>query len=285
MSDISTKTIVLIAGQPKAGTTSLYDWLAQHPEVGAGKLKEIRFFLDPGYPLQAPDRFNGNNLDAYLRLFRNPERPVLLDASPDYIGCDTPLTLPRVHPQAKAILLFREPLERMISAYRFYSARGILPPATDFDGYVAQQDAEGVGPHTPSHMRALDHCREAHYVARWREAFGDNLLVLDFEDLRNDPQDVLDQVCTFIGIASDFQPDLTPGNPTKPYRSPRLFRAYSYVRRGFAQLTVRVPFLYAMFKPLGRLFVRSLESGATEKTKVVISDQTRQTIARYAGNQ
>ncbi|MEM1195500.1 MAG: hypothetical protein AAGH57_05305 [Pseudomonadota bacterium] len=156
MSALVDKTILLIAGhQPKAGTTSLFDWLAQHPEIGAGKFKELRFFLDPGYRLDAPARFDGSNLDAYLALFRNPERRVLLEASPDYIGCEAPLQLTRLHSHSKAILLFREPLDRMISAYRSYYSMGRLPRDMTFDADIEKQRYEGVAPDTLSQLCAL----------------------------------------------------------------------------------------------------------------------------------
>ena len=42
---------VVIAGAPKCGTTSLFAWLADHPDVCGSNVKEARYFLDPGDPL------------------------------------------------------------------------------------------------------------------------------------------------------------------------------------------------------------------------------------------
>ncbi|MEP3052142.1 MAG: sulfotransferase [Erythrobacter sp.] len=284
MSGFDGKTIVLIAGQPKAGTTSLYNWLAQHPQVGAGKLKEIRFLLDGGYPLPTPKRYDGANLEDYLSLFNHPDRPVLLDASPDYLGCSTPLTLPSLHANSKAILIFRDPVGRMISAYRFYRSRGFLPNGMSFDGYIEQQDRDGVEENTPSHFRALDHCRKQHYAAQWSKTFGSNLLVLDFADLRRDSRETLAQVCDFIGIDPNAEIDLTPGNKTTSYRSGRLIRAYGAMRRRYAQLTMDAPFLYKAFKPIGQLVTRMLQTQSNDEAEVEVSEKSRQTIARYASS-
>lgn len=283
MGALEGKTIVLIAGQPKAGTTSLFDWLAQHPTIGAGKLKELRFFTDPSYPLQVPLRFDGTNLDAYLDLFNHPERDFLLDASPDYIGCHAPLQLPSLHPAAKAILLFREPVERMISAFRYYRSLGLLPQEMDFDAYIQKQAMEGVTPKTRSEYRALDHCRAAHHIQRWRGAFGDKLLVLDFAELRDAPQEVFERVCSFIGIPRPVDIKFAHGNKTKTYRSPRLYRLYANGRRSFAQLTLNVPFIYKLLKPLARAIVGRLQVEQGYVQQVGMSDRSRKTILEYAG--
>lgn len=283
MSKLARKTIVLIAGQPKAGTTSLFDWLGQHPEIGAGRLKELRFFTDPDYPLNVPDRFDGTNLDAYLDLFSNRERRVLLDASPDYIGCDTPLALPSIHPDSKAILLFREPVSRMVSAYRYYRSLGLLPADMSFNDYVDKQHCEGIGPGTPSEFRALDHCRREYHIARWRRAFGEGLLVLEFEELRDAPDRVLRQVCRFLGISERAAVPLTQRNKTRGYRSPGLYRIYSGLRRSFAQLTLQAPWIYGALQPVGRLMLKSLESNTENTDRIVVSDRSRKIIAEQTG--
>jgi len=282
MASIADKTIVLIAGQPKAGTTSLFDWLAQHPEIGAGKVKEVRFFLDSNYPLQSPNRFDGANFQDYLALFDNVDRPFILDASPDYLGCDTPLLLPGIASSAKAIIIVREPVDRLKSAYRFYRSRGYIPQDFTFDQYIAVQHAEGVGPFTKSHMRALDHCRADHYVARWREAYGDDLLVLDFPDLKDRPEETLAKVLRFIGLEPTDKIQLSHGNKTKNYASPKVYRLYNRLRRGFAHATLAMPWVYRMLRPVGRIFVKSLEVERRVHKEVDASEETIRIINLYS---
>ncbi|MEO0870977.1 MAG: sulfotransferase [Pseudomonadota bacterium] len=283
MSALDEKRIVLIAGQPKAGTTSLFDWLSQHPQIGAGKLKELRFFLDPGYPLDAPLRFEGDNLAEYLTLFQNAERPVLLDASPDYIGCNAPLELPAIHPDSKAILLFREPVDRMMSAYRFYRSLGHVPAEMTFDAYIEKQHADGVGPHTRSEFRALDHCRKGYHVARWRAAFGDNLLVLDFAQLRDAPEETLQEVCRFIEVDENAAIELSHANKTRGNRAPGLFRIYAELRRSFAQATLASPWVYRALQPLGRLVSRSFQSSTSNSPAIEVSQRSLDIIRQLEG--
>ncbi|MCP5333794.1 MAG: hypothetical protein H7A13_10650, partial [Pseudomonadales bacterium] len=42
---------LIIAGAPKCGTTSLFDYLVQHPQVGGSSVKETCYVMDRGYPL------------------------------------------------------------------------------------------------------------------------------------------------------------------------------------------------------------------------------------------
>ena len=135
-----TPTILLIAGQAKAGTTSLFNWMSQHPNISSGNLKELRFFLDENYPLSSPGRFTGDNLCEYFEMFDKPLKEVLLDASPDYFSCDLPLQVPQIHKNAKAIIIIRDPVSRMVSAYRFFKARGRVPMSMSFDEYISKQE-------------------------------------------------------------------------------------------------------------------------------------------------
>ncbi|MCR9185100.1 MAG: sulfotransferase domain-containing protein [Halieaceae bacterium] len=280
MAQLDGKTILLIAGQPKAGTTSLFDWLAQHPRIAAGKLKELRFFLDPEYPLNAPIRFDGKNLDEYLTLFQNPERPVLLDASPDYIGCETPLRLSSLHPDTKAVIVVRDPIERMISAYRFFQGRGMIPAEMTFDTYVAKQNAEGVTENTEVQWRALDHCRADHYIGLWRKAFGNNLLVLDFDGLGKDPEQVVNRVCDFVGLAHPESIVMSHSNKTYSYKCPRLHRVYKDVRRWLAMKTIHRPVIYRILRPMGRIISKKFSKGVVDIKSVYVAEETKLLITK-----
>lgn len=42
---------LIIAGAPKCGTTSLFDYLIRHPDIGGSSVKETHYFMDCNYPL------------------------------------------------------------------------------------------------------------------------------------------------------------------------------------------------------------------------------------------
>ena len=71
----------LIIGAMKCGTTSLYNYLAQHPEISACRKKEIGFFCY--------DRFFSKGLNYYQNQFNwNPNlHKIALDVDPNYASC------------------------------------------------------------------------------------------------------------------------------------------------------------------------------------------------------
>ena len=117
-----------IIGAQKAGTTSLYRYLDQHPEIYFSPFNEPRFFareINPDGEVVV-QRFGGPsrrqpprlaNLDAYRALFRGVEgERAIGEASPTYIYA--PGTAERIKkyvPGARAIALLRNPADRAYS--------------------------------------------------------------------------------------------------------------------------------------------------------------------------
>lgn len=102
----------LILGAQRSGTTTLYKWIMQHPQILPGTEKEIHFFdrnFQNGvswYRLHFPtlrqlgsDRITGEATPYYLFHPRAPER------------------IRRVLPDVKMIALLRNPVERAVSHY------------------------------------------------------------------------------------------------------------------------------------------------------------------------
>jgi hypothetical protein len=115
----------VIVGAPKCGTTSLYRYLQQHPRVFMPENKEPRFFWD--YPVASFEfgtkQFHPSVVtapDEYLGLFRDaPAGAILGEASTDYLSC--PGVAARLHawnPEAKIIVMLRDPIDRAYSEYQ-----------------------------------------------------------------------------------------------------------------------------------------------------------------------
>src|SRR5947199_9809161 len=76
---------LIIGGTSKAGTTSVFNYLAGHPEVCPAE-KETRFFLDADYPLPSKRRYQENNSETYWSLFQSgPQENWRFEATPDYL--------------------------------------------------------------------------------------------------------------------------------------------------------------------------------------------------------
>jgi len=256
--NISDKKYLFIVGQPKAGTSSLFKWLLQHPDICGSNLKEARFFLDNSYPLERPYVYDGTNLDDYMRFFEKPDSSVLMDATPDYLYNQNALDASGKLPNARAVVILRDPVERVISAFRFFKQGGRIPSDMTLSDYVSYQDQNKLTPETPVHFRALDHCRTEVYLQRWKAAYGDRLLVLDFEVLKKDPHQCVSSVTRFLGlrdVAIDSK-SLGVENRTKVARSQWLSRTYNLIRRKLSQKMMMFPAIKKTLKPVS-VFLRS----------------------------
>lgn len=118
---------LIVFGPPRSGTTSLFHWLAAHPEIAPSERKELNYFT--GFSA-SHDRFDPNDQRPYLDCFQiDPGARFSLEASPLYSHPQvTPLAIARIIselPEAKIILLLRDPVARFISHYRVEQREGV----------------------------------------------------------------------------------------------------------------------------------------------------------------
>jgi hypothetical protein len=223
----------LVAGFPKAGTTSLAAWLADHPTVYIPVRKEVDFFnvyWDLGvawYAQQFHGARDGDIIgDASVRYSVHPERHQEIAA---------------LLPAARVVILVREPVSRAISHYWYLrdALRRVLPPIDDL---VEQEmelpsDVPGTG--------TLAWGRYSYYLDRLGDAVGrDRIRVWTLDDLRARPQQVFDEVCGFIGVEPASLPSVgSTHNWAFRHRSQRIFHLmlrYQLFRRLPFRLGVRL---------------------------------------------
>jgi hypothetical protein len=115
----------LIIGTMKGGTTSLYRYLRQHPEVFMPERKELNFFVDEyaGPPIEPPEERNwSRGITWYEHQFAGAERERAVgEASPNYSRHPTyPGVAERIAavvPNVKLIYVMRNPIDRVLSHY------------------------------------------------------------------------------------------------------------------------------------------------------------------------
>jgi len=199
---------LIIGGAPKAGTTSLYSWLTEHTEVCGSSLKETRFFLDKEHPLVSVKRFDGDNLDEYEGFFLDKKNSILrIEATPDYLYSKIAPNLANILPKSKIIFILRDPIERLVSWYKYSKQRGFITAKVSFDQYIEQMVGQEFSLSLPIHLHALEQCRYEKYLLNFRQTFGDRMMVIDFSDLKLDPLNVIKKVCEFSGLNGEFYSD------------------------------------------------------------------------------
>ncbi|MFG0333979.1 MAG: sulfotransferase domain-containing protein [Maioricimonas sp. JB049] len=207
---------VVIAGTPKSGSSTLYRWLSDHPQVCGSIRKETRFLLDRGDPL-FPDDWNylDHGLSGYARLFpdvRASSGTTRLEATPHYLYHETALrVLSGLSEPPHIVILLRKPSDRIYSSFRYTQNNlGLLPRRLTFDEYVERllsEDSLGGEPlaRRPLVWRELCYSRYVNYLQRWQAAFPPNRLhVLLFEELVCSPARDVAALAAAIGIDETF---------------------------------------------------------------------------------
>ncbi|MFQ5569664.1 MAG: sulfotransferase [Rhodothermales bacterium] len=189
----------VIIGAQKAGTTSLYHYLDQHPDVFMSAIKEPRFFshlakLEAG--IAHPGSEAVTSLEAYRHLFDNATAKAVGEASVAYL--DIPGTahcMKQYIPHAKLIVLLRNPADRAYSQYLMHVREG-----TEHDRF---EDAIVKGRYLKGgfyHKKLVPFFH--HYGS---QAIG----VYFYDDLCHDPQALVQHIFRFLEIDDTFAPDLT----------------------------------------------------------------------------
>jgi len=169
----------LVLGPPRTGTTWLSDVLHSRALLPALS-KETRFF----------DLHFDRGLNWYIDHFPvNPERRVVGEIAPTYFASS--LACARICsllPNARLVVIFRNPVQRLISLYRLKRAYGLH--AWDFDAAL-ERDSE-----------LLASSQYATHLRMWQSCFAPEQLSINFfEDLIADPQAFIDRICAFVGVS------------------------------------------------------------------------------------
>jgi len=224
---------VFLVGAMKAGTTAVAEALRAHPAAFVCPVKEPHFLADPAWV--GPDAEARGVHDArdvlrpggpatlhhahvtdpetYAALFDGAaEARAVVDASTSYLHSPgTPAAIAAARPNARILILLREPAER---AYAHYLMdRRIGRTTLRFAEAVARE---------PRYL-AFSRCAEA--VSRYLDAFPrEQVLIRTHEALRADFAGVFGEICRHIGVVP-VEPPEQPVNTAAAPRWPRLTAA------------------------------------------------------------
>ena len=208
----------LVVGAQKAGTTALYQYLKQHPDVYMSPVKEPHFFAFEGRDLDYRGPRDRETLGhmvvrdegAYRELFAGAGgEKARGEASAMYLYMEEAVGgIGRHAPDAKLLAVLRNPVDRAYSSF-LHMVRDGREPIPDFGRALAAEEGRISGNWSPIwHYRRMGFYHEQ--VLRYREAFGPrNLRVFLYEDLEGDPGGVLRDIYEFIGVDPSFVPDVS----------------------------------------------------------------------------
>ncbi len=207
-----------IIGAQKAGTTSLYYYLSQHPEIYMSPVKEPHFFAYQGEKPQFRGPADQNIVDkqfttdaaSYRDLFRGvSSEKAVGEASAIYIYSPVaPLRMRSQVPDAKIIAILRNPVDRAYSSFLHLVKEG-REPETDFAQALQMEESR-----IRDGWIALWHYKQAGFyhrqLQRYFEVFErDQIRVYLYEDLQQKPAELLKDAFSFLGVDSSFVPDIS----------------------------------------------------------------------------
>lgn len=183
----------LIVGAPKSGTTSIYEYLKQHPQIYVNaKIKESNFFVEPKEVLGAGPRFYG--IESYGRTVDDYEK-LFEDVTQNHIAvgevCSVYLpffknTIQNIknylNDDVKIIIILRNPIERAYSHY-MHNVRDTDETLTFEEALTAEEERIKQNYWNSFHLTRLSFYYSQ--VQAYKENFK-NVKVYLFEDLRKD---------------------------------------------------------------------------------------------------
>lgn len=188
----------VVIGAFKAGSTSLHHYFGQHPGVFMTKVKEPNFFAfdskNKAHVEMNRQQFMVTRLAEYESLFDDASADQIKgEVSPYYLYSSVALQrMKEIVPAIKIIACLRNPVGRAYSHYlmRLRSGKETKSPEEAFS-----EDAFWV-------KASL----YADAIQSYQQIFGqDQLKFVLFDDLINDPQTLMSELFSFIGVDPDFQ--------------------------------------------------------------------------------
>lgn len=204
----------VIVGAARCGTTSLYAYLREHPEVFMSPEKETDYFslgdLPPEDVPRNASAYRARTLADYERLFAGAGTARAVgEASPTYLFYPRSAErMQRLLPDAKVVCILRDPVERAYSHFALARKMG-FELEEDFEAAVALEDqrwAEDRSMRFTYTRASLYHDGLRAFLERYPR---ERTLVLPFDDLAADPASTMRRVHAFLGVDPSFAPDVS----------------------------------------------------------------------------
>lgn len=272
---------VLIIGAQKAGTTTLFKYLSEHPQLYMLPEKEAPFFSRVEYETQGWKWF----LDEHFRTA--PPNRLWGKATPQYM-CDprVPARLKATLPDARLIAILRDPIDRAVSHHRMLVRRGVETRSFETVVQMLLDPAQLVRARSlPAGAASEPDCvlvwgEYGRILEAYRALFPpEQLHVCFMEEMAHHPLQVFHEVCRFLEIDDTYIPSNLGQRYHQGGTQQRWPSLQQIVRRtGIRNLWHRVPGRYR--RPLTYWF-HQWNTFAAPSEDVSLSATLRQTLIAF----
>jgi hypothetical protein len=240
-----------IVGAPKSGTTAMFDYLGQHPEIYTTGVKEVPFFGSDLEYHRRPDT------TAYLKFFDKGKQQLCGDAMVWYLYSQKAAQeIHSFNPTAKIIIMLRKPVDLIYSLHSQLLYNGNIyngdENITDFEEALKAEEERKKKRMIPENCSAShkllysEIVQFTSQVQRYFDVFSrDAVKIIIYDDFKQDTIGVYHDTLKFLGVKPGFQPEIKVVNPNKKVRS-TLFHSFfmspyvhSFVRPFFPKWMLR----------------------------------------------
>ena len=216
----------VIAGAQKSGTTALFRYLREHPQLCMPARKEVHFFDRDKYFKEGPPDYV--RYHAYWA--PRPEHRLFGDATPSYMyWASSPERIWRYNPAMKFIVVLRNPVTRAFAHWNMLRLSGDEP----LPFYEAiRAEAERRRRVAPRQLKIQSYVDRGYYTEQLRRIQHffppSQMLILRTEDLRTELRRTFDRITAFLEV--DRFRDLRPRDVnSRPYEGAMSAQARDYL--------------------------------------------------------
>ena len=199
----------MIIGAMKSGTTSLYSYIKQHPNIFMTSIKEPMFFNNfnqkNNYFIKGSVRNKINTLSQYYELFNSVKNEDAIgEASPTYLyNHKCPEIINKYLPNLKIIISLRQPAQRAYSNY-LHSIRSGREPIKNFEKAIKEEEER-----IKNNWNPLYHYKNQglyfNQLNRYYKIFSpENIHIIIFEEFIKNPQKTTKEIFNFLNVDSSF---------------------------------------------------------------------------------
>ena len=276
----------LIIGAAKSGTTAIYTYIKQHPQIFMSDQKELRYFSYSDEPSnETPADFihpSVTTLEEYEHHFDAvSDENVIGESSPTYLY--TPGTAERIKtvlPNVKLLAILRNPIDRAYSAYT-HALREWKEPAGSFDFALQQEQAR-----IAAGWGMLWHYKKAGLYSQQLMSYfnvfdKEKIKVVLYDDLVLDTNNLLREIFRFLNVDEHFQPDTSSRPNVSGF--PKNKFAHNIMRAVFIENNpIKTIGQKTIPHKLRTSFVKSLRNYNLEKR--AMSQEVREILVDYYQN-
>ena len=240
----------LLIGVAKCGTTSLYDYMTQHPQILPAKQKELRFLSWAIHKI-GREEFTNTNFhlpQSYREMYCSQFPPISQqgnyitgEATPGYINTpDLEKLLSKSFPDVKLIVILRNPVKRSLSHYYMDLREAKVKQSfeeimkLEIERFNSGENISEFLKNPQQYSHYLNSGLYAYTLERWMKFFPrEQLLVLQSEELASNPDQVMSQIFEFLNVPAfgDIKyPSKNKGSYSSKIDERLLTRLYDFYR-------------------------------------------------------